>query len=103
MSLVVFDGPNRLIVASSGTIVLDVRDDIYSPWKEWAASGDNLKFVPALRSTGGDPLPGGQALGAAYFLLNGWKIRPQEAHHTLSIVGNMYCEDGNSPFFTPLG
>ena len=39
---------------------------------------------------GGNALGGGVLLGAYYFLTNGWKIRPQEADHTLIVEGNLF-------------
>ena len=55
MAKVTFDGPNKLIIVNPGIVELDVQVDIYSDWKEWAATGDNLKYPPALRTIGGDP------------------------------------------------
>jgi hypothetical protein len=103
MALLTFDGPNKLMICNPGVTALDVTIDIYSDWKEWALLGDNFKYDQAMRSTGGDPLPGSKALGSTYFLMNGWKIRPQEANHTLNVDGNMYCEDGTSPFTSTVG
>jgi hypothetical protein len=42
-------------------------------------------------------------LGLTYFLLNGWKIRPYEATHVFSVNGNLYSEDGTSPFLPTIG
>lgn len=102
MPLVTFDGPNKLIIANSGTTSLSVKVDLYSDWKEWTEQSDNIKYLQAMRSTGGDPVPGG-VLGATYFLMNGWRIRPQEANHTLTVDGNLFTEEGASPFVPPTG
>ncbi len=100
---VTFDGENKLIIVNQDETVLDVRDDIYSAWKRWAANADNAKYAAAMRSVGGDPLPGGRFLGSTFFLLNGWKIRPFEGDHTLNVQGNLYSEDGASPFARTIG
>jgi len=97
-----FDGPNKLIILSSGTTVLDVKD-MYSRWKDWVATSDNAKYLPALAVLGGDPLPGGRYLGTTYFIENGWKVRPYEGNHQLVVSGNMYARDGSDPFVNTLG
>jgi hypothetical protein len=100
--LATFDGPNKIVILNDGVTAADVKE-IYSEWKNWAISGDNTKYEDAFRSVGGDPLPGSKALGATYFMRNGWKIRPYEGDHTLTINGNLYCEDGSSPFVKTVG
>ena len=97
-----FDGINRLIILTSGTTSFEAQD-LYSRWKEWAATDDNTKFTTAFRTIGGDTLGGGVAAGDYYFLNNaeGWRIRPQEADHSLAIDGNLYGEDPALPIFTP--
>jgi len=76
---------------------------LYSRWVDWFLTSDNSKFLPALRVVGGDPLPGSKKLGITYFLLNGWKIRPYEATHFFTLDGNLYCDDGSSPYVSTLG
>lgn len=100
---VTFSGEQRLILVEPLVYSLDVKADIYSAWKFWVTQGDNTKFLPALRTVGGDPLVGGQYLGATFFLTNGWRIRTWEGNHTLSVVGNLYTEEGTSPFVQTLG
>lgn len=91
---VTFDGENKLILVNDGVTDLDWGVDVYSTWKRWAQERDNAKFLPAMRSVGGDPKPGG-ALGATYFLMNGWRLRTWSGDHRLSINGNVYTEEGN--------
>src|SRR3990172_1116667 len=98
MSVVTFDGSNRLIVVDNGVTEIDVKIDLYSDWKEWMLLGDNSRYAQAMRAVGGDPLPGSKQLGSTFFLMNGWKIRPHEASHTLTVNGNLYSEDGSSPY-----
>jgi hypothetical protein len=101
-----FDGIAKIISITEspvdGYVDIDVKIDIYSDWKEWCLLSDNIKYEQALYAVGGDPLPGEKALGTTYFLLNGWKIRPYEGNHTLNINGNLYAEDGSSPYVQTL-
>jgi hypothetical protein len=98
---VTFDGPNKLILVNNGVTELDVKVDLYSDWKEWARGHDGVvtaKYLQAMRGTGGDPLPGDRFLGDTYFLTNGWRIKPYQGSYRLSINGNLYTEEGDSPF-----
>ena len=99
---VTFDGPNKLIRVNNGVTALNVQRDIYSAWKEWwIYLSDNPKWEAAMRSTGGDPLPGILDLGATFFLTNGWRIKPWKGFYTLTITGNIYTEEGESPTVDP--
>lgn len=95
---VTFDGINKLILINYGITDIDVKIDLYSNWKEWLLVDDNAKFLEAIRGVGGDPTVGDDALGSTFFLINGWKIRTWEGDHELSVVGNMFSDDGNNPF-----
>jgi hypothetical protein len=99
---VVFDGPNKLIHVAFGVTTIDVRRDLYSAWKEWIQKNpDGLisaRFFYATRSVGGDPLPGGRQLGSTFFLSNGWRIKPYQGSYRLVITGNLYTDEGESPF-----
>ena len=97
---VTFDGVNKLILVSNGILELDVKQDLYSDWKEWTQTLDNAKYEQAFTVIGGEPLPGNRFVGATFFLINGWKIRTWEGNHTLTVNGNLFCEDG-SPAFVP--
>lgn len=91
--------------------IIQVNNDVtsftcqecYSQWKEWVLLDNNTIYEQAFRYVGGDPLPGSKALGITYFLLNGWKIRPYSGDHTLTVDGNLYSEDGSSPYTKALG
>ena len=97
-----FDGNAKIINLTTGTTNVSVRD-LWSRYCDWLAIGDNSKYVSAMRVVGGDPLPGSKELGLTFFLRNGWKIRPYEGDHTLNIEGNLYSEDGSSPYSAVLG
>lgn len=84
-------------------IDLDVRIDIYSDGKEdWLADPILNKLLFPVTALGGDPLPGDRALGSTFFLEYGWKIRPYNANHTFSVVGNLYTRDGSDPFLNTI-
>jgi hypothetical protein len=108
MAKVSFDGINKLIVvtdapAASGTS-LDVKSEIYSAWKRWLVGGsENLKYLYAMRSVGGDPTVEGRFLGSTFFLSNGWRIRPYEADHTLRLDGNLFTDEGEFVVVHTLG
>ncbi|MEO0322979.1 MAG: hypothetical protein AAF447_08475 [Myxococcota bacterium] len=102
---VTFDGPNLRIIETSvaGDNSIEVAD-IYSEWKRWLqADTANARFLPALRTVGGDPTVSGQQLGATFFLTNGWRLRPAELNHSLDLVGNLYVDGGGRPIVDTLG
>jgi hypothetical protein len=99
---VTFDGPNKLCILGTGVTSFDVVD-LYSDWKAWILQSDNAKYLQAFRSIGGDPLVGDQKISGYIFLMNGWKVRPQEVSHMLSVVGNLFAEDGSNPFVSTIG
>ena len=103
MAKVTFDGTNKLIIVDNGINSLDAAIDLYSDWKEWIVDNNNAQYPIAFSSIGGDDLGGGRFLGSTYFLENGWKIRPYEGNHTLSLTGNLYTRDGSSPFVNTIG
>lgn len=85
-----FDGENRRIRIAPGVTELSVKNDIYSSWKEWVQLYTNSKYVPAMRSIGGDPADDGLYAGDMYFLINGWQI---EVDHLVKINGILYHDD----------
>lgn len=98
-----FDGENKLVTLDQGVTEFTVVQ-LWSRWVEWVTIGDNSKFLPALRSVGGDEISTTQSLGATFFMTNGWKIRPHEASHTLVVNGNLYTDPaGFSPFVSTVG
>lgn len=93
---VTFDGVNKLILVNEGETTLDVQTDIYSDWKEWAQTEDNLKYLRPLNTVGGEPTIGSERLDVTYFLINGWKIKPYTGTYDLTLVGNIFDVDGGS-------
>ncbi|HOW94941.1 MAG TPA: hypothetical protein PLF91_10675 [Mycolicibacterium fallax] len=101
-----FDGPNKLIVLSTGTVSLSVRD-LWSRWVDWwLTAGDNSKFMRAMDTVGGNDidLGAGTKIPIYAFLQNGWKLRPQEANHTLNVGdGVLLVDGGGDPFVNTTG
>ncbi len=90
---VTFNGTDKKIIVNDAITELDVQVDLYSDWKEWSQENDNSKYLPAIRTVGGDPTTGVKSVAPYFFLTNGWKIRPQEADHTLIITGNLFVDE----------
>lgn len=99
-----FDGINRIIQLTPGTTALDVKD-LYSKWKEWFRTGGS-SYGQAFNVVGGEPVDEGAGIyiTSYFYLLNGWKVRPQEYSHTLSVTnGILLTSDGSDPFIQTQG
>ena len=99
-----FDATNKLIVLSAGTVSIDLAD-LWSDWKDWLLLG-NAGAARALDTVGGEPIDAsaGTMVPLFLFLLNGWKIRPYEGDHTLSVTGGtLVVSGGGDPFVSTLG
>jgi hypothetical protein len=96
----IFDPINKRIILDSATVSATA---LYSRWCDWLILSDNLKHLPAFRSTGGDDLGGGLLIPPYYFLLNGWRVRPMESDHDLTITGNLFVDGGGIPVVRTLG
>jgi hypothetical protein len=95
-----FNGVTKRITLSSGMVTLDLLD-LHSRWKDWLLLG-NAGYEQAFRAVGGD-IP---AIPLYLFVLNGWKIVPQSADHTLTVSNGILDVDGDSgtdPFAYPVG
>lgn len=104
---VTWDYANRLIVPIgppvSGSITLNVQEDIYSEGKEAWHSGSVLNgFYFPVEAIGGQVVSAGK-LGTTYLLTNGWHIKPYEASHQFNIEGNIYTDDGSALVQPPSG
>lgn len=93
-----FSGASKRITLPPGAVTLDLVD-LHSRWKDWVLAG-NAGYEQAFRAVGGD-IP---AIPLYLFLLNGWRIVPQAANHTLT-VGNgvLEVDGGGEPFVDPAG
>jgi hypothetical protein len=73
---------------------------------DWYLTSDNGKFLPAMEQVGGQVISiTNQSYVPIYVtLVNGWKIRPQEANHNLDVTEGVLISDDNlSPFVTTIG
>ncbi len=95
-----FDGATKLITVNSNEPVIDVKVDLYSAWKRWILTRDNLKYINAMRTVGGDPTVQGEFLGATFFVTNGWRIVLTNA---TTIEGNIFSDDFDTPYLTEEG
>lgn len=101
----IFNGISKTITLTTGTTSVSVRD-LWSRWVDWFLTGDNSKFLPAFKNVGGDDidLAQGTKIPIYSFLENGWKIKPQEANHTLTINdGILLVNGGGDPFINTDG
>ena len=102
---VTVDLSSKLIIINSGITGLNAEVDLYSDLKaDWIANTNGeLGFEFPFRTAGGDTLPGGLEAGAFFFLRNdlGWRIRPYEVDHELTITGNLYPESVSLPVIVP--
>lgn len=85
-----FDGATKRIVVNSGVSLLDIQVDVYSAWVRWLELEDNAKYLPAMRVSGGDPIPGGLT-GRTFFVTNGWKLEYNPS--AVAISGVLYSDD----------
>lgn len=93
-----FNGVTKRITLPSGMVTLDLLD-LHSRWKEWLLLG-NAGYEQAFRAVGGD-IP---AIPLYLFILNGWRIVPQSADHTLTVTNGVFEVDGGGdPFVDPAG
>lgn len=99
-----YDTANKLFILNSGVIEFDVVVDLYSDAKEdWLTDALLNKFRFPIVAIGGQPIGSGQIISPYIMLRYGWKIRPHEADHTLTVAGNLITDDGSSPFTSVLG
>jgi hypothetical protein len=94
---VVFDGANKWIIVYPDISSIDIKSDVYSAWKEWTQIRDNAKFLPAIRTIGGDPTTGSQRAGDIYFLINGWKLIVDFTKTNIS--GILFSDDFDTAYY----
>jgi len=98
------DTTNKLFILNTGVTSLDAKVDLYSDAKEdWLSDASLTKFKFPIESVGGQSIGGGKSISPYYILKYGWKIRPQEADHQLSITGNVITDDDSDPFVNTVG
>lgn len=96
----VINGIDKVITLTAGTTSVSVRD-LWSRWVDWFLTGDNSKYLPAFTNVGGNEINAveGTYIPVYAFLVNGWRIKPQESNHTLGIKdGILLVDGGGDPF-----
>ena len=90
---ITFNGAlKRIYITNTSSIIVK---DVYSAWKNWLLLDDNLKFLQAFRTVGGDPTVSGQSAPVYYFLTNDWKIVIDGINVVFAY--NLYTYDGSNP------
>lgn len=97
---ITIDPANKRIILDSASVT---AKDVFRAWADWMLLSDNSKYLPAFSATGGDDLGGGLSIPPYYFLLNGWRVRPMESNHNLTITGNLFVDGGGVPVVPTLG
>ena len=97
---ITIDPATKRIILDSASVTAQA---IYVAWVDWVVLSDNAKYLPAFSSVGGDALGGGLYIPPYYFLLNGWRVRPMESSHNLTITGNLFVDGGGVPVVSTLG
>lgn len=80
--------------------------DLWSRWVQWFLTSDNSKYAVAFSQVGGNDIDAsaGTAVPIYAFLQNGWKVKPQEANHTLNVNDwILLVEWGWDPFTNTTG
>jgi len=99
------NGETKVITLTAGTTNVSVRD-LWSRWVDWGKLSDNSKYLAAMVSIGGVPIneAEGTFIPVYVFLTNGWRIKPQEANHTLNVKdGILLVSGGGDPFINTTG
>lgn len=106
-----FDGPSKIIYVNEGVTELDVKEDLYSAWKEWVSASQqgprSAAYPGAFSVIGGEQITDDLNVGATFFLENGWRIQPfaqKGFAYTLTIKGNLFTREvGENPFLIAEG
>lgn len=102
---VTFNGSTKRIICDAATTSIDVVG-VYSMWVDWALTSDNLKYKAAFTELGGNTIDSGAGTSVPVygFLINSWKVAPDEADHTLAVTGGILLVDGGGdPFVDTAG
>ena len=95
---ITLDGATKRIILDSASVS---AAQIWSAWVDWHEA--NKQWPLAFQLVGGNALGGGLFIPPYFFLLNGWRVRPMEASHNLTITGNLFVDGGGVPVVGTLG
>lgn len=94
---------NELLIMDTGVTEMSVPE-LYSVWKDDVLLTNNAQYQFAFSIVGGNTISGSKSIPQYCFLENGWKVRPQEANHTLAVTDGIIVDAGGSdPFVNTLG
>lgn len=96
-----FDPALKVQIMNPGITKVSVSR-LYTDWKNWLLQGNNAQYDFAYSQLGGDLISVGITIPFYVFLLNEWRIRPQEANHTLTVETGTLVAAGD-PFVNTLG
>jgi len=104
-----FDGVNKTITLDAdiedyvnNTITIEVID-MYRAWKDWCINEEGLKYPPAFRAIGNDPIGGGVYVGSYFFMQEGWTgVPPSRDNIVIILKGNLYTEVQGAQVLEPL-
>ena len=95
---ITLNGSTKRIILDSASVS---AAQIWSAWVDWHEA--NRQWPLAFQLVGGNALGGGLFIPPYFFLLNGWRVRPMEASHNLTITGNLFVDGGGVPVVGTLG
>ena len=95
---ITLNGATRRIILGSASVS---AAQIWSAWVDWHEA--NQQWPLAFQLVGGNALGGGLFIPPYFFLMNGWRVRPMEASHNLTITGNLFVDGGGVPVVGTLG
>lgn len=94
-----FDGAGKKIFVNAGVTAINI-EDMYSRWVDWALTEDNSRFLPAVRYSGKDVIPGGYT-GTTFFLSNGWRL-VYDSNQT-AVNGILYSDVDQTAYWSQSG
>ena len=96
----VFDPVGKRIVIPDDITLIDAAT-LYSRAIDWmvlsVAQDTSMKWLPAMRYTGSDPIPTGLT-GATFFMINGWRISYNP--NATAVSGVIFSEDYNTAYWS---
>ena len=95
---ITLNGSTKRIILDSASVS---AAQIWSAWVDWHET--NRQWPLAFQLVGGNALGGGLFIPPYFFLMNGWRVRPMEASHNLTITGNLFVDGGGVPVVGTLG
>jgi len=95
---ITLNGATKRIILDSASVS---AAQIWSAWVDWHEA--NQQWPLAFQLVGGNALGGGLFIPPYFFLMNGWRVRPMEASHNLTITGNLFVDGGGVPVVPTLG